>query len=113
VAGIRNLPENCTYSSISCALLNSNSEPIQDLGILYPDLNCDSMNPRFKGKIKISQDVVKEQSCYFYGEIKTFDDSMKELPCVTFGCFLIELGEKDFSKEIPIHFETFGDDIVD
>lgn len=83
------------------------------MGNIYSDLNCDSMNPRFKAKLKIPQELLKEQKCYFYGEIKTFDDSVSELPVVTFGCFLAELGDKDFSKEIPIFFETFGDNIVD
>lgn len=99
---------------IICALLNSEGEPVKDLGNTFSELDSDSMNPRFKGKIKIPLDLMKDDDdFYLYAEIKTIDDGVDDLPVVSYGNFIVRLGKENFSREVPIFFDTFSETVLD
>jgi hypothetical protein len=114
ITKMKHLPENCTYTMIICALLNSQGEPVMDLGNIFTELNCDSMNPKFKGKVKIPLDLIQDgDTYYFYAEIKTIDDGVGDLPVVAYGNFMVEIGNTNFSKELPIYFETYSETMLE
>lgn len=113
ISKIKHLPENCTYTMIICAILNSSGEPVMDMGNIFTELTSDSMNPRFKGKFKIPLELLQNDTLYLYAEVKTIDDGVGDLPVVAYGNFFVELGDKNFSKEVPIFFETFSETVLE
>jgi hypothetical protein len=71
------------------------------------------MNPKFKGKIKIPLDIISGDTFYLYSEIKTIDDGVGDMPVVAYGNFFVEISDTNFSKEVPIYFETFSETVLD